>query len=486
MRTVKTQFYRICFVLGVLLSMTAWQFDFVRTSVSANPALNMTIFGTFLFGVTLVFSLTNLLRNEYRALYALIELYDDVANEDSAKAADPLWKYFRTNQAAIIFKKPQILAQSYQLISGQLYRNKELQISAGTMQTLIDGIDERLQEQRSLISYVAGILIFLGLIGTFLGLMITLASVGDILGGLDLTGSDPTATVSGLMENLQTPLAGMATGFSSSLFGLITSLTLSLTIQLVGRAGGNLKSEFSSWLANIVRLNENANEGSEATIDGLPLTEWVQKKSGEASKIGAEQALAGMSPAAFEERRLALLMRAARHAIVSTNRHSREFNKLTTNVNALAMEARTSRDYLNEVADSLQIICEQNKVIHLTLARTIDAFEHTAKNADVRAEIAELTGMMSAQLEVRDARLVKVLRQTYQKVAALSAPAPAEKSSPVEAEGDELAKEFKRQTTDLNVRQLQKLLMLANRIDETTTKMAGETPAPRKTAEGQG
>ena len=195
MRSVQIEFYRICFCLVVLSGITLWQLDFVLTSVNANPALNMIIFGTCVFGFMLVFSGISSLRNEFRAFYALTELYDDVKNEETIDNADPLWRYHRCSNVGIIFRKPRILGQSYQLISGQLLRDRDLQISASTMQTLIDGIDERLGEGKSLMSYVAGILIFLGLIGTFLGLMITLASVGDILGGLDLSGSDPTATV---------------------------------------------------------------------------------------------------------------------------------------------------------------------------------------------------------------------------------------------------------------------------------------------------
>ncbi len=466
MRSVETQFYRICSCLAVLLLMAAWQYEFVIGAVSANPALNFIIFGTCLFGFTLVFSAVEVLRNEFRALYALIEQYDDVKNEETALAADPYWRFYRCAQIGIIFKKPQILGQSYQLISGQLYREKDLSISASTMQILLDGMDERLNELRSLMSYVAGILIFLGLIGTFLGLMITLASVGDILGGLDLANGDPTDTISNLMTSLQVPLSGMATGFSSSLFGLITSLTISLMIQLIARAGGSLKAEFSDWLANIVTLQEGSQqEKTELTIDGLPISAWGDQKGKDGEPVDPEAAIAGMNQTQFEERRLALLMRAARHAVVSTNRHSRQLSKLADSVSALVRESRVGQEFMYDVADGLQVMIEQNKVIHLTLARTVDAFEQVSRNADTRAEIAELTGLMSSQLEARDARLTKALRQTYRKVAELSAPSKSGKDHEIIKEGDLLAEEFKKRTIDLNVQQLQKLLELANRSD---------------------
>ncbi|MEO0397859.1 MAG: hypothetical protein AAF224_00365 [Pseudomonadota bacterium] len=476
MRSVQTQFLRICFTLSILLGIGLWQADFVINAVSANPALNLIIFGTCLFGFTLVFSAIHLLRNEYRAFYALEELYEDVKNAEKTKEADPLWRYYRTNSVGIIFKKPQILGQCYQLIAGQLHREQDLQISPSTMQTLIDGIDERLVEVKSLITYVAGILIFLGLIGTFLGLMITLASVGDILGGLDLSGGDPTETVTNLMDNLQTPLAGMATGFSSSLFGLVTSLTVSLMIQLVARAGSSLKADVANWLSNVVDLSDTGPSVDEKTLDGLPMAQWISQNGRRVTRTvdGVEEPI---SVAEFEERRLALLMRAARHAVNASNKQAAEFAKLTKNVNSLTIEARDTKELMLDVADALRVIGEQNKVIHLTLARTVDAFQTVSRNVNTRAEIAELTALMSSQLETRDARLTNILRQTYKKVSELSAPLKLERSA-IDEDDQALADELKAGVGDVNVKQLRKLLLLANRLDAAAGQKA-------KSAEGE-
>ncbi|MEM6414611.1 MAG: hypothetical protein AAF720_08135 [Pseudomonadota bacterium] len=463
MHTVQIQFIRICLTVAILLGVGLWQFDFVLGAVRANPALNLIIFGTCLFGFSLVFSAINSLKNEYRALYAIEELYEDVKYADDAVRADPLWKYYRANTVGIIYKKPQILGQCHQLICGQLYREKELQISPSTLQTLLDGIDERLAEVKSLISYVAGILIFLGLIGTFLGLMITLASVGDILGTLDLTSSDPTATITNLMDNLQTPLAGMATGFSSSLFGLVTSLATSLMIQLLSRAGSTLKSDMANWLSNVVDLTGAAPATDEKTIDGFPLSEWVKHQE-RTAKIGPDGQYQQITSREFEERRLALLMRAARHSVVSTNRHSREFAKLTRNIDTLVTDAQETKEVLLDLGDALRVIGEQNKVIHLTLARTVDAFDTISRNVNTRAEIAELTALMSSQLETRDARLTSILRQTLKKVSELSAPLAIETQT-IEKPGAHLAEALGAELTDVNVQQLKKLLMLANRLD---------------------
>ncbi len=438
MQTVTAQSFRIGFVFLMLVVVGVWQLDFVRTAIGANPALNMIIFGTFAFGATLVVATLLGFRNEFRALYALMELYDDVANEDRAAAADPLWRFYRCAKVGIVFNKPRVLGQSYQLISEQLHRDGALQISTSTMQTLIAGIEERLSEERALISYVAGILIFLGLIGTFIGLMVTLASVGAILGELDLTAEDPTQTVALLMNNLQTPLGGMATGFSSSLFGLVTSLALSLTIQLLGRAGGRLKAEFSDWVSNAVELHDNAESATAAAAPGA-------------------------SAARLEERRLTLLMRTARHLVQSNQRQSRSLQSLTDEVRALTAAGHATRQSLDEVTGGLGVLHEQNQIVHTSLARSVDLFARLDHGAQIRAEVEELSSVLTKQLSVRDAQREDHLRHIHERLSAIETGSGTASQKADDKDADELALELAADTERLNIRQLKRLLALAAR-----------------------
>src|SRR5205809_1005669 len=85
---------------------------------------------------------------------------------------------------------------------------------------LVDGISSRLNETRETSRYLIGVLVFLGLLGTFYGLLETVRSVGGVLGALNIGGSDVARAFSDLKNGLQSPLHGMATAFSASLFGL--------------------------------------------------------------------------------------------------------------------------------------------------------------------------------------------------------------------------------------------------------------------------
>ncbi len=102
-----------------------------------------------------------------------------------------------------------------------------------------------------------GLLVFLGLIGTFIGLMEMVGSVGGVIGKLNssATSGNSTAAMNGLLTSLEQPLRGMATGFSSSLFGLFGSLVLGLLTRIGAVASNALKHAFETWLASVTQLD---------------------------------------------------------------------------------------------------------------------------------------------------------------------------------------------------------------------------------------
>ena len=347
----------------------------------------------------------------------------------------------------LCFHKPKILGQSYQLISEQLLRDKHLSISTGTMATLTEGIDERLRDSRALIAYVAGILIFLGLIGTFVGLMVTLASVGDILGALDLTGADPSETVAALMANLRTPLGGMATGFSSSLFGLVTSLTLSIMLQLIGRGGRSLKADFSDWLSNAVELHEGADAkdapGSVATS------------------------------ARMEERRLSLLMRTARHSIQSSGRTARALEQLVEQVRVLGTQTQRNERALSTVGESIRLLSKQNEVVHHALCRSVDAYQAMARGTQLRSEVAELASLAHEQRAIADDRVLDRLQQIDDRVTALSIPVPTSPDREQD-EGEEIAAALKSEAAQLTVSDIKRVLAAAYKAQKKASPRGDE------------
>lgn len=144
-------------------------------------------------------------------------------------------------------------------------RRERLVLSPATMRAMLDGIRARLDESRDLSRYVVGLLIFLGLLGTFWGLLDTLSAVGTVIGGLE-TGSDDAGAVFGeLRSGLEAPLRGMGTAFSSSLFGLAGALVLGFFDLQAGHAQNRFFNDLEEWLASLTQV------GGPIAADGEPV-----------------------------------------------------------------------------------------------------------------------------------------------------------------------------------------------------------------------
>jgi len=387
-KIIQTPLIRITVVFGVMMLLGLWQIGFVISSISSNVVLNLTIFAVFFFGVVLVYLSVLALRNEGLALQALQESYADAMVEKRGNVTDQMWKHHRCKEMATVFKKPDVLGPAFQLMSEELAKNKDINLSPGTMQTLLDAIDVRLQDRKALTQYISGILVLLGLIGTFLGLMLTLASIGDILAALDLSSGDPTAAIAVLMNKLQIPLQGMAVGFSSSLFGLVTSLVLSLMVRFSAMAFSEFVQNIEGWMSTIVEIEPGSNKAGGA---------------GEAGNHGAM----------IEEKRLSLIMRAARISVASNKRHNDKLTQLTNSITALSENtrtqhtvltenARTQHQAIDELVGASRQMYEQGRLLGSAMARTMDSVRVISINQGLKKDVLESTNALARKLEIRD------------------------------------------------------------------------------------
>jgi hypothetical protein len=128
-------------------------------------------------------------------------------------------------------------------------------LSATAMRSLLDGIASRLDESRELSRYMTGLLIFLGLLGTFWGLLKTIGAVSDVIGSMSVGSGDLNALFEQLKSGLAKPLAGMGTAFSASMFGLSGALVLGFLDLTAGQAQNRFFNELEEWLAGLTRLS---------------------------------------------------------------------------------------------------------------------------------------------------------------------------------------------------------------------------------------
>lgn len=199
-------------------------------------------------------------------------------------------------------------------------RRGRLGLTATAMRNVLDGMDSRLDERRETLRYLIALLIFLGLLGTFWGLLLTANSVGETIRSLNVVGSDPAQMFQTLRAGLEAPLSGMGTAFSTSLFGLASSLVLGFCELQASQAQNRFANEVESWLTSLTQA------GGAALSDG----------DGSAPSYTA--ALLDHTAERFDELRVRI-----DQSIEQTSRAMGALRALAERIVALTDELRTSR-----------------------------------------------------------------------------------------------------------------------------------------------
>lgn len=134
-------------------------------------------------------------------------------------------------------------------------RMGETVITPASMRSILDSVGIRLDEAKDTARYLTGLLVFLGLLGTFYGLLQTVASVSGVIQGLDVTAGDTSNVFGSLKEGLEAPLGGMSTAFASSLFGLAGSLILGFLDLQAGQAQNAFYTDLEDWMSSMTELD---------------------------------------------------------------------------------------------------------------------------------------------------------------------------------------------------------------------------------------
>lgn len=224
------------FLLAVLI-VAAVLSPALMGAFATSPVLNSLILAVLLAGVA--WNLRQVLR--LSAEVSWVETYQTARPQLSALPA------------------PQLLAPMASMLAAREAQSRTDQarftLSASAMRSLLDGIASRLDESRELSRYMTGLLIFLGLLGTFWGLLKTIGSVSDVIASMSVGSGDLNALFEQLKSGLAKPLAGMGTAFSASMFGLAGALVLGFLDLTAGQAQNRFFNELEEWLASLTRLS---------------------------------------------------------------------------------------------------------------------------------------------------------------------------------------------------------------------------------------
>lgn len=171
---------------------------------------------------------------------------------------------FRISDPGLVSERrpPKLLAPMATLLRD---RRGTLSLSTMSMRSIMDSIGSRLDEARDTGRYMTGLMVFLGLLGTFWGLLDTIQAVGKVIANLDTRAADSALVFEELKAGLAAPLRGMGTAFSASLLGLAGSLILGFLDLQASHAHNRFYNELEEWLSGITELTPATNSLDQAS-----------------------------------------------------------------------------------------------------------------------------------------------------------------------------------------------------------------------------
>ena len=256
--TRPTQYlYRMLAFLAAVIVVVALLSEALMVAFGANPLLNSLILLVALLGV--VWNIRQVMR--LRPEVTWLETFQ------------------KSRPRLAGLPAPRLLAPMASMLASRTGKGRDgghrsepdrFTLSAPAMRSLLDTIASRLDESRELSRYMVGLLIFLGLLGTFWGLLLTVRSVSEVITGMSVGSGDINALFEQLKSGLAQPLKGMGTAFSCSMLGLASALVLGFLDLTAGQAQNRFYNELEEWLAGLTRLSSGVLGGEGEAGGSVP------------------------------------------------------------------------------------------------------------------------------------------------------------------------------------------------------------------------
>lgn len=269
MSNPKSTIFWMLVYLAIVGAICTLLYEPLKGAFLSNWVFNALILGVLVIGIGITFRQVLVLRPELEWI-----------------------KVFRTGQTGLsVTREPRLLKPLARNLSTHVKRDR-FSLSALSLRTVLDGIRARLDESREISRYMIGLLVFLGLLGTFWGLLGTIDAVGRVIGGMELGERDFAAVFGDLKAGLQEPLNGMGTAFSSSLFGLGGSLILGFLDIQAGHAQNRFYDGLEEWLSGLTHLIDAPESIEEVEVHKRQPAEeeaWLRDMSAQVEELKADQ-----------------------------------------------------------------------------------------------------------------------------------------------------------------------------------------------------
>jgi hypothetical protein len=173
-------------------------------------------------------------------------------------------------------RQPVLLAPVANMLRDRL---GEAVITPASMRSILDSVGNRLDEAKDTSRYLTGLLVFLGLLGTFYGLLETVTNVGLTIQALDTSTGDLASVFNNLKQGLAAPLAGMGTAFSASLLGLSGSLILGFLDLQTSQAQNAFYTDLEDWMTSMTELDHpmTALQANNLGVPGEDVSAMLEK-----------------------------------------------------------------------------------------------------------------------------------------------------------------------------------------------------------------
>lgn len=302
--------YSMLIFLAITGFVAAILYRQISSAFQSNPGLNGLILGVLAIGILLAFA-------------QVVRLFREV-------------RWVNSFLAGTEATEPVLLAPMKALLS----RSSSMALSPSSMRSILDSIGTRLDESRDISRYLIGLLVFLGLLGTFWGLLQTIGSIGDTIQSLDAGSGDVNDILDSLKAGLSAPLSGMGTAFSSSLFGLSGSLVLGFLDLQAGRAQNRFYTELENWLSTVTDLSSDLAETKSGASEELKAL---------AERLRTVQETGGSNP------RTAAAMASLAEGISGLVKNMRHEQQMMRDwVEAQASDQKALRETLDRIAATLE------------------------------------------------------------------------------------------------------------------------------------
>ena len=244
-------FLAYLFLSALLVVIFVIGYEPIMGYYKANPYINGVILLTLIIGFIIYTVKIISLSSEYRFMNSVA--FGKLQINDTSLNNYPITKN---------------IAKNLGIISSSKKINKSLE-------EILDELYSRIESGKDISRYLINLGVFLGLIGTFYGLLLTIGSVSNVIDGLSIEQQDFGVFFDSLRNGLKSPLSGMTIAFSSSLFGLVTSLILGL-YEIISKG---VKQTYFEFCESQIRLYYKSSSNQRVSSSSIDNSELISKLS---------------------------------------------------------------------------------------------------------------------------------------------------------------------------------------------------------------